>query len=431
MNSTTRIIFCFQFGLLCGSHVAAQQVGVDTVALTLQEAEQRLLQSNLHLRAARSGIEASRAAIEQARIWNNPTLSVAQNIYSQSTGKYFDFSKAGDMDMSVELTQTFLLGGKRSNQGQLATIDAQVSEQTLKATLRDLRLELRKSFFTLRYLQRLLAFYDENIPLLRQMVMGMESVFLQRSILLSELLRLRSLLLTLESERLDVVNTIADKQAALRILLADERDSNKYYTPQVDSSLIEATRMDTLSLESVVKYALDRPDLRLAEEQVQQHDANLSLQKSLAIPDISIGGQWSRRGAYIPNFYGVTLSIDLPLFNRNQGNIAVAERTLEAAQYERDNLHRAVDQEVRIAWTKARAADALYRSLDHSFIDDYHQLVDGMIKSYQARNISLLQFTDFFESYRSSMVQLNQLRSNRLEAFEDLNHAAGRVILNP
>ena len=167
------------------------------------------------------------------------------------------------------------------------------------------------------------------------------------------------------------------------------------------------------------------------EASVHLDQANLSLQKAMSVPDVTIGGRWSRQGSYIPDYYAVSFAIDLPLFNRNQGNIALAERTLEADTYSHEGAKMRVVREIRSAYQRALEADRLYRSLDPSFGDSYRTLIKGMVSNYEKRNISLLEFTDFFESYRTSMTQVLQAANDRLDAFEAFNHAAGSKVLQP
>ena len=149
------------------------------------------------------------------------------------------------------------------------------------------------------------------------------------------------------------------------------------------------------------------------------------LQHALAVPDLTIGGRWSRAGSYIPDYYAVSLSIDLPVFNRNQGNIEISERTLEANTALLNNSALSLKEDVKTAYEKASEIDRRYRQSDNKFISEYKTLIEGVVANYRNRNISLLEFTDFYESYRTSMLQWQQLRNDRVQALENLNYAAG------
>jgi cobalt-zinc-cadmium efflux system outer membrane protein len=259
-----------------------------------------------------------------------------------------------------------------------------------------------------------------------------EGVYERRSILLAELLRLKSLLFSLQNERLGLLGKVADIESSLRVLLRDTAGVRKIYIPKINAERLEMFRPDSLRYADVAAAALaNRPDLRKANGTVLREEANLEYQKSLATPDLTVGGLWSRAGSYIPDYYALTFSIDLPLFNRNQGNIDVSARTLEADRAVHDNYHASVLEEVAAALRRASDLERLYRSFDRRFPLQYRELVDGMIANYQKRNMSVIEFTDFIESYRTSMLQMNQLGNDRADAMEMLNYVTGTDLFPP
>lgn len=399
----------------------------DTLVFSVTGADEIFLRNNLQILAAKYSIEASKAAVLQARLWNNPNISIEQNIYNQETGRYFDFTKNGNTE--VQIQQLFLLAGKRSKQIQLADVNSQIAEQTFYDLLRSLKTELHTDMYDLYFLQESLRFYDQGISSVRKTVQTMELVYEKRSILLSELLRLKSLLFSLENERLGLANRADEIQARLHVLLGI--NSSVYVQLQIDRSRLDSLSLETLPQRAVLDAALaNRPDLKIAESTVALEETNLALQKALGIPDVTVGGRWSRAGGYVPDYFGLTVSVDLPLFNRNQGNIAVSERTIQADKALQSNVRQHVEKEVFVAYNKAMATDKLFKSLDKKFVGEYRILIDGMIANYEKRNISIVEFTDFYESFRTSMLQLNQLQSDRIDAFENINFVAGTSLLD-
>src|SRR5579862_7053992 len=328
----------------------------DSIALTLDSAQTRFVRNNAQLLASRLNIEGSRATIEQARLWSNPNLSVGQNIYNQETGKWFDVTHTGNTD--VQIQQLFLLAGKRGKQVRLAEVNSAIAERTFDNLLRDLSFELRSDFFDLYFSRRSLTFYEDAIPQLQVTVARTEENYSKRSTLLSEVLRLKSLLLQLETDRAGIVQHIAELQSDLGILLRDSSGANAYYLPVVDSAALNSVTPDSLPLDTISNASLEhRPDYRIADANVESEEANLDLQKSLAIPDVTVGGAWSRAGGYIPNYFALTFSVDLPVFNRNQGNITQSEYTLESNKLLRDQVRMSIEREVRLAYDEARNND--------------------------------------------------------------------------
>ncbi len=401
----------------------------DTIRITLQEAEQRFLRSNLQLIAARYNIDAAMAAVTQAKLWSNPNIQIEQNVYNQFTRRYFDFTKDGNTE--VQLQQLFLLAGKRDKQITLAEINARRTEHGFYDLLRAIRLELRSDMYDLYFLQRSISFYDESSRVIRNTVASVEHVYEKRSVLLADVLRLKALLFSLDNERLGLMNQIADIEGDLHILLHDTTRTVEYYVPVIREESLDSVVVDSLALTHLIAIAKEqRPDFRIADANVRFEETNLSLQRAMAVPDVTLGGRWSRAGSYIPDYFAVTVGVDLPLFNRNQGNILVSEKTLEVNRALRENAERTVEREVTVSFQKALQTDRLYRSFDRKFPGDYRTLVDGMVQNYLKRNMTIIEFTDFYESYRTAMLQINQLQDDRADAFETLNYATGSDLYN-
>ena len=421
-RSTIPALFAVAVFLLYSTSFA--QVSQDTVKLALPEAEAKFIAANMQLLAAKYNISAVRAGELQAKLWNNPTLSIGQNIYNRGTKRFLDFTKTGNTDISVQ--QLFLLAGKRDKQIRLAEISTKMSEQNYQSLIRALKHELHTDFYDLYYLQLQLQFYDENIPRLKTTLASLEILYGNRSLLLSELLRLKALLISLESNKLDVLNKITQLENDLAVLLSESRTATAYYVPQPDPSYLTKATLPSISLEQLTDMAMkNRPDLALSELAIAWETHNLSYQKSLAVPDVSLGASYSRSGSYVNDYLGVNVQVDLPFFNRNQGAIEASQNTLEADKLSYAASRLSVQKEVAEAWSKATDAQNYFQSMDQSFLAQYKTLIDGMIASYQQRNLTVIEFTDFYESYRSAIMQLYQLENNRIDAFEDLSYITG------
>jgi len=416
--------------ILCMLSHGAAFPQADTIRISPREAEEQFLQRNLLLVASRFNIDAAKAAVSQAGLWSNPTFSLEQNIYNQYTGKWFDVTATGNT--GIQIQQLFLLAGKRGKQVRLAEIDAENAGNEFFDVMRALKFRLRTSLYDLYFLRQSVGFYDESIATLSKTVTVTEGVYERRSILLAELLRLKSLLFSLQNERLGLLGKIADCESALRVLLRDTTGARNAYVTVLNTDRLEIFRPDSLQWADAAGAALaNRPDLKKAYSTVLREEANLEYQKSLATPDLTVGGLWSRAGSYIPDYYALTLSIDLPIFNRNQGNIDVSARTLESDRAMHDNERKTVLEEVSAALRRASELERLYRSFDRKFPLQYHALVDGMIANYQKRNMSVIEFTDFIESYRTSMLQMNQLGNDRADSMEMLNYVTGTDLFTP
>jgi len=84
-----------------------------------------------------------------------------------------------------------------------------------------------------------------------------------------------------------------------------------------------------------------------------------------------------------------------------------------------------VNEQIYSALLKAMENEKLLKSRDSSFESDFTRLLSEVLKNYQVRNISLLDFLDFYDSYKQNTLQINAINFNRVSAFIDLNFYSG------
>ena len=89
-----------------------------------------------------------------------------------------------------------------------------------------------------------------------------------------------------------------------------------------------------------------------------------------------------------------------------------------------------LSNDVLQAFTKANMSDELSRKMDKQFISNFKKLIDGVVENYQKRNLTLIEFTDFLESYKNTVSELNSIQNDRMQAFEYLNFVVGKRVIN-
>src|ERR1700748_410988 len=117
----------------------------DTLKLNFPDAEKQFLQNNLSLLAQKYNVEATKALIDQAKLWDNPVLSTDQNIYDGTSKKFFYHDNSLGQ-VFLQLNQVFTTAGKRGKQVQVAKDDAQVQQAAFDDLMRNLRYNLQLDF---------------------------------------------------------------------------------------------------------------------------------------------------------------------------------------------------------------------------------------------------------------------------------------------
>jgi cobalt-zinc-cadmium efflux system outer membrane protein len=174
----------------------------------------------------------------------------------------------------------------------------------------------------------------------------------------------------------------------------------------------------------------NRYDLKLAKTTVDYNNVNLQLQKATAIPDVSLSLSYDKYGNYGTNFIGGGIAFSLPFFNRNQGGIKQAQIAIDQSKVQLQNQQSRIENELTTDYRGALRLEKLYNSFDPHFKDDFNHLIQEVFKNYEKRNISLLEFLDFYDSYKTNTLQLNTLELTRITSLEQLNFVTGTPFFN-
>jgi cobalt-zinc-cadmium efflux system outer membrane protein len=422
MKKRLRLLLSIIAELLC-AHLMAQ----DTLSITIRDAEKQFLDRNFLLLAAKYQVSAADAAIIQAKLYPNPNLSIAQGAYNQETKKLFDLGSQGETAASLQ--QVIILAGKRNKQIDLAKISSQISSYQFYDLIRTLRYELRSSFYSLYFLSEPIAVYDREIGSLKILIDAYTDQYSKGNIAFKDLARLQALQFSLQNERLELVKQVQEKENNLSLLIGDTL--SQPLRPLVDSAFIQRIDTNQPGYAQLLDSALlNRYDLKAAVAQVKLSETNLSLQRALRVPDLTLGANYDKAGSYVRNYNSLSVAIDLPFWNRNQGNIRAAQFQLDANRQLQSQAELQIRGETGVAYRQFLETEKLYKTASPQFTGDYERLLDGIIKGYQNHTISLLEFIDYYETYKNSELEYNRLQNSRLDALENLNLATGSNILN-
>jgi cobalt-zinc-cadmium efflux system outer membrane protein len=398
----------------------------DTVRITLPEAEQRFFQNNLAVLAQQYNVSVAQAQAVQARLLDNPTLYVEQDVLRRKLMRPDVPEGTPGSEAVVTVQQLFSLAGRRRAAGRAAQQGAVVEQYNLQDLLRNLRFQLRTTYYDIFFKQQTLRAYATEIASLTRTVGLYQTQFEKGNIALKEVIRLRAFLFTLQSERQNLLNDVASDQTDLHVLLHDATGAQ--YVPVVDLPRTRALSLNSFPEQQLIDTALvRRTDLNARRATLEQQNLNLKLQQKLATPDLAVGYTYDKAGSYINNYNALTLGIAVPVFNRNQGNIQAAKAQVAGSKLLVDQQQLIVQSEVHQAYQLATRNDELFQNTDRDTAP-FTRLMTGIEQSYAKRILSVVEYIDFFESYKNNLVQLNTLRANRMRAFEQLNFAVGKPV---
>jgi cobalt-zinc-cadmium efflux system outer membrane protein len=422
MCKVKTLLFLFVVFICCNTNRATAQT--DTLKINFQDAEKQFLENNLSLLAQKYNIEASKALIQQAKLWDNPVLSTDQNIWDGGSRKFFNHSNGGGQ-VFVQLSQVFATAGKRGKQVQVAQDDAKVQEAAFADLMRNLRYNLQLDFSQLATLNAQEKVYQNEISSAKNLVGAIQKSFDAGNTSMKDLIRLKALLFGLQNDMVENNRQINDLQTELKTLLQTKETAFVY--PLINDKPVETVTLDIPSL--IEQAKTNRPDYLSNQYQLNSATHNLAYQKALAVPDVTIGAAYDQNSSYARNYYGLQIGLPLPFFNRNQGNIKSAKYNIQSQETTLKQNESQLKNDVVAAVNQYKLNQQLFSTQQLEFNEQYDKLFNSMLKSFQQRQISLIEFVDFFDTYKDTKLKILQQQYNLQKAIADLNFAAGATII--
>jgi outer membrane protein, heavy metal efflux system len=396
----------------------AQKPGA--VTITLDDAIQMALRHNHNLLAARTTIQQSEAEETTANLRPNPVLlgdSQFLPIFqpSQFNSNYIDNTAQFDLGVSY----LFERGKKRQHRLQAAKDQTAVTRSQVDDNERSLAFSVASAFINVELAESTLELANENLKGFQNTVDISDSRYKAGDISEDDLLKIKLQLLQFQTDvsaaRLARVQGLSD----LRQLLGYESISADYdVAGAFDYQPVKG------NVEDFQARALQtRPDLRAAQQGVTAANSQFQLQKSIAKKDVT--GQVSYTHLGDINNISLFGQIPLPIFDRNQGEIARTGFAITQAQEQEKFANGQVLTDVRDAFENLRTNDqvvGLYRS---GYLDEAQQSRDISEYSYRHGAASLLDFLDAERSYRTTELAYRQALASYLVALEQLREAVG------
>ncbi|AUD01578.1 TolC family protein [Spirosoma pollinicola] len=405
--------------LVTASSLLAQQPTTvpDTIRQSLPQLEQQFVERNFQLLAQRYQLDIADAAITQAGLRPNPNLWFQGNLYNPNTKRVLPFGRPSQADMNagvynsgyyaVQLQQVILLAGKRSKLVALAESNKSLTRLAFRDIMRTLHYQLYTTYANLYYDIQALRLFDEELGRQQRLVESYRIALRSGGVAPYEITRLEVAIRDLQANSANYRTQIADDQATLRVLLRQPAGTFILPTelPPLKTTLPAlATALDSAQT--------NRPDIGLSQEQINNAQRNVALEKSRRTPDLTTGVLFEKYGNAYNNFTGFQLAMDLPVRNRNQGAIRSAETTLKSVTGGLENQQVVVQSDVLNAYDKLNTYYEQYNDRPEGYVDRIQNISVEATKAYNARTIGLLDYLDKIRTYQQAQLNNINLMNN-------------------
>jgi cobalt-zinc-cadmium efflux system outer membrane protein len=390
------------------------------VRITLDEAIQMALKHNHNLLAARTTIQQSEATEITANLRPNPTVFADWEYLplltpSALNSTYLHDSTEADLGISYLIER----GKKRQHRLRAAKDITTQTRSLVTDNERTLTFNVASLFVNVQLAESTLELAEMDLKSFRQTVELGELRFRKGAISEDDYLKIKLQLLQFEID-------VQQAQVARVQALSDLRQALGYESVPRDYDVAGVFDYQPLkgNLEDFQLKALqNRPDLRAARQGVAAAQSQYELQRAIGKQDVTAQVNYSHVNALnAMSFYG---SVPLPIFNRNQGEIARTRFVITQAQEQEKFANGQALTDVYDAYEGLRTSEnvvLLYRS---GYLDVAQKDRDIAEYAYRHGATSLLDFLDAERSYRATQLAYRQSLATYLTALEQLREAVG------
>ncbi|HSY62260.1 MAG TPA: TolC family protein [Cytophaga sp.] len=391
---------------------------------TLAEAEAQMQKNNLLLIAEQYNISASQAAVIQAKIWEQPYLLVEANMINPQYNKTFDVGSDGQKAASIQ--QLIYMGGKKRNEVDFAKTNVVIAQLQFEQLIRNLKFQLAETFYTIYYDKQKVTTIEKQISKLDTLLTNYEIQAEKGNVPLKDVVRLQSLVLTLKKERNELDVNIIEEQQTIALITGILEPIDPLVN---EKELILKYESQTLTKDSLVSVALlNNLEYLTAIKISESQEIYLKWQKSLSVPDLTAGVAYDQRGGAFQNQVDFTLGIPLPLWNKNRGNIQLATAQAKQANVHKEYQRMELESRVDMLWRLWVQQKNQLETINSSVNDNMNVVYLGMVHNFERRNASLLEFTDFMESFNQTFIYMSEIKKSLIMASLRLNYITNKEI---
>jgi cobalt-zinc-cadmium efflux system outer membrane protein len=408
-------------GIVVARTATAGQPVPPSVPITINQAVTEALDHNLSLLAERFNVTVAAAAVVTAGLRPNPVITV------NAMRPDRDLVESGvAVDEGVVRTDYVVeRGAKRDRRVEQAKLAQSVAELQLLDTTRRLVLDVRTACADVQLAKLNLALARENLAALNNVV----SVNVERvrtgDLAQVELSRSRLAALQFENDVEQQTAKLAVARSRLSMLLGRGANAG---TLDVSGDLRrDADPLDRAELQ--VRALESRPDLRAAKSEQARSVADLRLQLANGKVDYTVSGEYHRQagGGLRGNDYGVYFSAPLPIFNRNQGEIARAQVQEQQLDTKTKAVEAGIEAELDEAFAEYASSRRVVERIETGMLTQARDVRATMEYSYRRGEASLVEFLDAVRAFNDTARSYNEARADYARSLYSLDAISGQV----
>ncbi len=391
------------------------------------EIEQVFLAHNLTLLAQRFHIQQAEAGMLQAKLWPNPKIEISEfNLWKNPSSETLPalighYGK--NQQVALELEQTIELAGKRKKRIQLQLLEKENAKLQFEELLRNLKYDLRNKCIELQVLQERERLYSDQVTIFHKLAQSYQKQWKEGNVSEMDYLRIQSESIAFANKLSEIQQQKIEKMNAVAQYLGSKGQA-LFIIDTLGIPVFIGNKANEWKL-----MALDsRSDYKLIHNELKKSKAQLEIEKAERVPDLQVSLNYDRGGNIMRDFVGVGLAMDLPLFNRNQGNIKVAQLELEKNKVEIEQFRIDIEREIGFLAARLSNLESSLKATDQQFDVKLDIALERYVRNFQQQRLTIVEFIDFINNYMENKEAILERRANYLQYGEELAYLIGKDI---
>src|SRR6202167_5642839 len=394
--------------------------GPNTTLISLDPAHDLALAHKHSIQAERTLILQNHAQEITANLRPNPTLGADSQFVPFFSPQDFSGENLNEtQQFDIGIGYLFERGHKRQRRLQAARDQTAVTRAQVTDAERSLAFNVGQQFVSVLLAESTLQFALQDLRSFQQTVDISQAQLKAGALSEGDYLKIKLQLLQFQTD-------VSSARLAKVQALVGLREFLGYNAVPADFDVIGELEYRPLkaNLEDLQKKGLsERPDYRAAELGITAGQSQILLSK--ANGKVDVNGTYDFTHVSDENTASIFVNFELPVFNRNQGEIARTGYALRQAQEQEQAASDTVLSDVANAYEAVKSNDEVVQLYTSGYRKQAQDSRDISEYASQRGAASLLDFLDAERSYRSVELAYRQTLASYMTALEQLKEAVG------
>lgn len=387
---------------------------------TLQKALQTARANNPVLKTERFNIAIAQTDTITAKLFPNPFLENEQ-YYLPNPNNFVpgtDLFNSQNIQMLFKYMQPIPIAGQRKNQIKLARTNVGVSEYAYYELERNIFSEVSGKWLEVWMANKQLEIIQIAKSNVDSLVVTNQNRYKNQVITQTDLYRTELLSKQFDIQLKSALLNLKNKLTELKFLLGVKEDIQ---INQTDNFIFQSIP----EIDSLMQFSLkNRSDIQITNSLIEVADVNIKLQKSLSIPQPQVGFVLSPQNGI--TYFGPSFGLNVPLFNRNQGEIKKSYLQKQQAEAQLLTIQSQIQTEISVAFANYKLQQQNLESFN-VLLQQSQTILDNVKYAYLKGGTTIIDFLEAQRSWLETQQQYYDAMQQYRQSYIQLLYVTGLI----